>query len=467
MFDQTLRGFKECNPEEVVKKPSFNTFAALGQPSSFHNPFVRALRRMTHSRIEGILSRLEPEGYRMQVIDRMLKRVPGDKAGSEGYHRDVSPGVDTKIDHVFGGWINLSSEDQKFTAVPGTHLDEFTEEYFAKVDDASYKSREKVYIIKPGEQIVFYQWIVHRVTGQTIKKNDNPAYRLFTGYVVTKDKDALKRMPNLIYHLDTQETPYLPGGNIADLGYGRRFRPKQFEEWSKRIFNDVIHSRVVRKPFPQGFSARKDWSLEALGIKYEEYDEEEKKLYTLQPNTRVFSKATEEVTEDFEEKYEPIDEHIFFDYYEDIDKYIMDKVEEQTDQPIHIPAYTVEDEIDTEYAAGLCRDGTYEKVAVPVYIAPGFDEFIQELEEAAEDSDDDTDYVPEEEESDIEEEYESDEEESDIEEQDDDYDNRDYYCMDIIRSMRLDRTWNPQRSVGHTMIPTGSRPRYIFDAYIK
>lgn len=57
--------------------------------------------------------------------DRVLHRYPSQKAGAETAHRDVTPGKflkETDDDLLFGGWLNVTGQDQYFMGQPGSHI---------------------------------------------------------------------------------------------------------------------------------------------------------------------------------------------------------------------------------------------------------------------------------------------------------------------------------------------------------
>ncbi len=136
-----------------------------------------------------------------QVIDRMLYREKGKTPVAETWHRDITPVV-VAGDFVFGGWINLNSEAQYFSCVPGTHLDPrpagagagFSQ--IPKEEHAAYKKRSKLVVIPPGAILVFYEQLVHEVVA---RKYPVDMMRIFLGWRLTTDNrsivTALSQLP--------------------------------------------------------------------------------------------------------------------------------------------------------------------------------------------------------------------------------------------------------------------------------
>jgi hypothetical protein len=167
-------------------------FAALGNPSSFHSKVVRVLRRIAHCAMVDTKPFGLGGGYTVsQVIDRLLKRLPGDTPSKEAWHRDV--GANTKDgDELYGGWINLDSDSQSFSCIPGTHNDAAGEGAGFRTDLSPddkgkikiHKARGKPLVqIPSGNMLIFNERLIHEVVN---KKALNPMLRLFTGWYVTR-----------------------------------------------------------------------------------------------------------------------------------------------------------------------------------------------------------------------------------------------------------------------------------------
>ena len=134
LFRETEKSFPEFVPG--TQGPYvLGGFAAYGNPSSFHCPLVKELRRATFEKVfeskifQKYLEEIRPTthwNYRLELLfDRMLHRYPGQKPSAETAHRDVTPNKYLKEeddDLLFGGWLNLTKHEQFFVAKPGSHL---------------------------------------------------------------------------------------------------------------------------------------------------------------------------------------------------------------------------------------------------------------------------------------------------------------------------------------------------------
>lgn len=109
-------------------------FSALGNPASFHNPFVREWRQRLHGVARDLFQHLvHTEGFPLgaeaaaelkveQLVDRLMVRPAGAAPTPESWHRDSSPGASGI---VFGGWVNFDHHAQRFSCVPDTHMEEW------------------------------------------------------------------------------------------------------------------------------------------------------------------------------------------------------------------------------------------------------------------------------------------------------------------------------------------------------
>jgi len=167
-------------------------FAALANPSSFHNPFVRRLRRQAMDALLPLLRDYirqfmpNPAEFKIeQVIDRMMLRHAGVSATAESWHRDEAVNV-LDDDVVFGGWWNLSEHDQVFIGVPRTHTAVKGHGGFAPIKLAAQKDacdQAKQHIrIPPGAIFIFHENMIHAVNA---KPAAHDAYRVFLGWRLT------------------------------------------------------------------------------------------------------------------------------------------------------------------------------------------------------------------------------------------------------------------------------------------
>jgi hypothetical protein len=268
-FDDTLISFPEYNRDPVDKTLNsvgdqivyvLGGFAALGNPASFHNPFVRETRikcwektiQMFHDYINGYHDDELRSEYKIEVLfDRMMFRRKGQKAVAEAWHRDVMP---TKLilqtDEIFGGWINLDTNDQYFSCIPGSHLGivqrnipsgfdtmekregqkirkkfatEFVKKKMKKKEiDAFVKKlvKERMnevgkykhkFKVPPGHMIIFPQYIMHEVVANAVKHDMR---RLFLGWRMTTSNKSLRDNDKMMRE---QSVVPLPGGMIPPM----------------------------------------------------------------------------------------------------------------------------------------------------------------------------------------------------------------------------------------------------------
>lgn len=185
-------------------------FAALNNPGSFHNEFVRRLRRMVEEKaaIDEDVFGLDPakksehEDWLLeQVVDRMLVRKPSQKVSAESWHRDIARGTHPD-DKVYGGWLNLDlDKDQFFSCVPYTAYDgqSLDSDGFAKLTPEQVKALEatpctadhpldgrKRIRIPPGHLIVFNERTVHEVAPAPAPTK--PMLRVFFGWRLSPPK---------------------------------------------------------------------------------------------------------------------------------------------------------------------------------------------------------------------------------------------------------------------------------------
>ena len=214
-FKNVLRQFPEY--KRNVDNPNINSvgntlvyvlggFAALGNPSSFHNEFVRNLRIRTRRAVTPLFRSIiknnpnipvrDETGLEM-LIDRMMYRLESQAPSAESWHRDVAPSdkIETH-DEIYGGWLNLDTKSQFLSCIPGSHLGislkklkkgfaSVPKEHIGQVD--KYKIR---YEIPPGHIVIFPQYIIHEVIS---KKALYDMMRLFIGWRTTVSKTFLYR----------------------------------------------------------------------------------------------------------------------------------------------------------------------------------------------------------------------------------------------------------------------------------
>lgn len=305
LFKEAEKSFPEFLP---TAKPPFvlGGFAAYANPSSFHCPLVKELRKSTFEKVfksnifQAYLKEVRPETYQefgVEVLfDRILHRFPTQKPGAETAHRDVTPGKFLRQgddDLIFGGWLNLTRHEQFFVGKPGSHLGvsntyevSQAHEGFSTLDTASpeyheYQATKKKFSVPPGHLIIFPQHLVHEVLSQ---KSDHDQYRLFFGWRLTKSKTPL--FPAKEHVIDTLGVPNLPSGQL----------PPIFSSNHQSVFKNKPFSWIGDKDGPRGTLL--EWwdqtlkvpftrhlnSLKSYQLEFPEYTSDEKKfMLTVHP----------------------------------------------------------------------------------------------------------------------------------------------------------------------------------------
>ena len=192
--------------------PVGGSFGALGNPSSFHNPFVRKMRRLVH--YEVLKSGKVPIHGRNfeQIADRLLVRRPYKSPTAEAWHRDEAMFAE-EGDDIYGGWLNLDATDQHFSFVPNTAFDDSVKGVnrgFAKLSEYEQPYclwNSSLETIKPGHLMVFNERTIHEVLSHG---HHETICRLFFGFRVTHGESPLT--PGLDKRLDDQEALPIKSG---------------------------------------------------------------------------------------------------------------------------------------------------------------------------------------------------------------------------------------------------------------
>ena len=253
---KTLRQefLNECkNFQEFKSTPSnefiLGGFGALGNPSSFHNLFVRKVRKDVYKNALKTFKTLYKNKNIECLFDRMLLRTKGNAPSRETWHRDITPNL-KKNDKMFGGWLNLDDTEQYFSCVPGTH--EVTEEDmktkgFAQIkkDSSKFKelSEKKIKVsIPPGHCIIFYQHIIHEVLSTKLKYD---LYRVFNSFRITDDIEPVFDIKSVI---ENQGVPRLPSNQIPPM-YAKLHWTNwadKIQNWSSRIHDKCIEEKYMK-----------------------------------------------------------------------------------------------------------------------------------------------------------------------------------------------------------------------------
>jgi hypothetical protein len=249
-FDTTLQNFPEftTTPTNANGQPYYvlGGFSALGNPASFHNPFVRILRQwVMASTVKSLWSpyvtKYHPDAKLEQIIDRMMMRPSQVATSAESWHRDEAVQAEGQFQETFGGWINLDDTSQYFNCVKGTHSAVNTGKGFASIKNAEEKKRYEHNCssveIPPGHLVVFYEHIVHEVLG---KKKPYPIYRLFVGWRVTSDDNPLipNNVTELKNKLQTQAVMKLKSNQISPM-----YAKLHWCNWREKILDFSEHFR--------------------------------------------------------------------------------------------------------------------------------------------------------------------------------------------------------------------------------
>lgn len=280
-------------------------FAAYGNPSSFHNPFVKHLRKQCLETIinNGIISRFLHEmnmidsDYKIEVLfDRILHRFIGQKPVSETAHRDITPHSELHDgDYVFGGWLNISNNDQHFMCKPGSHLDtqdtKTAAESSSGFNTLSKESTQKLYTpfrkeitVKPGHLILFPQHILHEVLS---KKSKHAQHRLFIGWRLTKSNSLMFEQQK-IQAIRNLSVPILPSGQVPPMyssNHASIFKNKVFHyisptarpkgtltDWLESSFIDKVKEKFVNGTmYKRCMLSLKEYDIHS-GFEYSEED---------------------------------------------------------------------------------------------------------------------------------------------------------------------------------------------------
>ncbi len=262
-------------------------FGAFGNPSSFHHPTLRRLRRKMKQHVGKPLFAAYARdiwgenSVRLEMLfDRVCVRCQQfGSVGKESWHRDIYDGKKYGLPHlptslpedsrdeIFGGWLNLSDRDQKFVGLLETHKGDAAREAqdkgggFAelsstqiaeeRVDERLLEQRSRVLgsvrtddrgaiIVPPGHAVVFFQRLLHAVHGGAQPKE--PQLRCFMGYRLTTQLTPLfAENQNAV--IENFAVPRIPSGQIPPM-YSQNhyaFFSKQgskFRTWGERTFRE-------------------------------------------------------------------------------------------------------------------------------------------------------------------------------------------------------------------------------------
>lgn len=243
-FKQHLREspeFRDPNPDDPTWKPQLGGFAAMGNPSSFHHPFVRKLREMCTATV--LDADVLPLHGRMleKPFDRLMYRVAGEKPSAESMHRDEAKTAKDG-DTVFGGWANLDDAPQSFSCAPYTHMEVGNQNHgFALIKSKEQQERYRPLFrrvtIPPGCILIFYERIVHEVVS---KKATALSMRIMLGWRATNSNEPLFTNHVTLNWIHNQAVPRIKSGQKPCV-YPSNYPnfPKNYKkltEWSIRTY---------------------------------------------------------------------------------------------------------------------------------------------------------------------------------------------------------------------------------------
>lgn len=226
------------------------SFGALGNPSSFHHPVVRAWRKKIKERVRGFFARSGQVGLEL-LLDRMCIRRKGTSLTAESWHRDISE-VKSPGEVVFGGWVNLnhsrSGLEQYFKCLPGTHLkgergpaqgfvvEKGKTQEYNKLFSTAFSNKPGVKI-NPGEIIIFFQDILHSVPGNEIKED---SVRLFAGFRLVADPTFIGRMQHEYNKMAIKKTApiMLPSGQLPPMYPKMNLQPLQTDSMAREVYEE-------------------------------------------------------------------------------------------------------------------------------------------------------------------------------------------------------------------------------------
>lgn len=266
-------------------------FGALANPSSFHHPVLQELRRNVKSVTAPILREYvrvlgwDPSQVNYEMLfDRLCVRYKGfGSVSKESWHRDVYDGAafglrslpcslpDGRQDEIFGGWVNLSAEKQKFVCQVGSHRGEdavrareegggfaLADGKHAKVMLAQQANRkigslcfdkDGYVVVPPGHLILFPQSILHAVMAKA--SPPRPNLRLFLGHRLTCEQTSL--FPDLTSTIDENAVPRIPSGQLPPMFSANHFaffsKSERFRRWGEETF---VPACLFKRTTPSG-----------------------------------------------------------------------------------------------------------------------------------------------------------------------------------------------------------------------
>ena len=249
-----LRDFNTKNPQYGFV---LGAFGAFGNPASFHNEYLYALRYILFHKLKSIFKFIDNTRYLECLFDRVCIRRKDTTTSGETFHRDTCS-IKKDEDFIYGGWINLDNEiTQYFSCVPGTHMCS-GRGGFEKITSKNFLQQKVKYTIKPKQVLIFNQNIIHEIFPQKQKKDN---IRLYLGWrhtfsnIPLFDNKKNERF-NITEIINKQIVPPLPSGDFPQM-YSKnhpRFYKTHLVEITKEIkdfyteYNDKYpDKRIIKK----------------------------------------------------------------------------------------------------------------------------------------------------------------------------------------------------------------------------
>ncbi len=254
-------------------------FGALGNPSSFHAPIIRRMRRDAQRVASGVFSRyldvanLDRDAVRMeQLVDRARLLRPDGVVGVETWHRDQTPMKMMMLqdDLVYGGWLALDGP-QRFSAIRGSHrtAGERDNAGFSKVgaDDAQRYTEQKNAVLEAGgdwfifipagHMLIFQQEMVHEVVKRSVAGRAGESYRLFTAWRLTRSRHSFIADAERVF--ERQSVPLIKSGqappmfSLTPWTQGRTAGRTKLAEWSRTTFQaPLLHPMAIKSGVDAG-----------------------------------------------------------------------------------------------------------------------------------------------------------------------------------------------------------------------
>jgi hypothetical protein len=268
LFLSEQREFSVSNPNKYV----LGGFGAFGNPSSFHHPEIRKLRKYIYSKIKPEMQKIHKNKYIQLLFDRFSLRQKGATISAETWHRDITP--NTKAgDIIYGGWINLdieSNSNQYFSCIPSSYINPYTPQIentgFSRISiDTTRKTKIE---IPPASIIIFNQTTAHEIANTKIKEN---SYRLYIGWKISDTNDnSLFDYTNII---KDQSIPHLPSHQLPPM-YAKLHmvnHKHMITDFSAQIASQYLQENGLVKRFLP--------SLKETNNLFTEYSSEDKEIF--------------------------------------------------------------------------------------------------------------------------------------------------------------------------------------------